>query len=97
MRPVPVLFALACMLSGCDRSGPSVDALAADPVRLKTLRERCRAGQDDPELCARVAQADLRRFFSGQAGADEYRSMADLPAIPPSFDAPIDARGEGAP
>ena len=51
-----------------------------------------RAGQHGSTLCARVAQADLRRFFSGKAGPDEYRTLADLPPIPPSFDEPAEDR-----
>jgi len=41
-------------------------------------------------LCAQVAQADLRRFLSGKAGPDEYRTLADLPPIPASFDEPAE-------
>ena len=65
-------------------------ALAADPARLHALRAQCRTGAHDGALCAQVAQADLRRFLSGQAGPDEYQTLADLPPIPPSFDEPAD-------
>lgn len=44
---------------------PSVEALAADPIRLKELRQQCRA--DRPKmgdlLCNRVAEATNRRFL----------------------------------
>ncbi|WP_197346517.1 hypothetical protein [Ralstonia pseudosolanacearum] len=89
MNHAPVLF--ACLLVGCgQQQAPSVDALAADPARLRSLKEQCRVGQHDGAFCAQVAQADLRRFLSGQAGASEYRTLADLPPIPPSFDEPAD-------
>ncbi|WP_186072178.1 hypothetical protein [Burkholderia gladioli] len=87
MNRAPVLFAFACLLAGCDRpQALSVGALAADPARLHALAAQCRRGEGDGALCARVAQADLRRFLSGQAGPDEYRTLAELPPIPASFD-----------
>ena len=89
MKNAPVLFALTSLLAGCDRP-PAVDALAADPSRLHALRAQCRAGAHDGAFCAQVAQADLRRFLSGQAGPNEYQTLADLPPIPPSFDEPAD-------
>ena len=89
MKPASVLFAFAYLLSGCDRPQTvSVDALAADPARLHVLTLQCRHGEQDGALCARVAQADLRRFLSGQAGPDEYQTLAELPPIPASFDGP---------
>ncbi|PXC09884.1 hypothetical protein C0043_01670, partial [Pseudomonas aeruginosa] len=74
---------------------PAVDALAADPSRLHTLRAQCRAGEHGGAFCAQVAQADLRRFLSGKAGPGEYQTPADLPPIPPSFDEPADGNGPG--
>ena len=91
MKNAPVLFALVTLLAGCDRP-PAVDALAADPSRLHTLRAQCRAGEHGGAFCAQVAQADLRRFLSGKAGPDEYQTLADLPPIPPSFDEPAEDR-----
>lgn len=89
MQCAPVLFAFACLLAGCDRpQALSVDALATDPTRLHALRAQCRRGEHDGAFCAQVAQADLRRFLSGQAGSDEYQTLADLPPIPASFDGP---------
>ncbi len=91
MTRAPVLCGFVLLLAGCGQQEvPSVDALSADPSRLRLLKEQCRAGQHGSTLCARVAQADLRRFFSGKAGPDEYRTLADLPAIPPSFDEPAE-------
>ena len=94
MLRTPVVFAFAIhalVLAGCDRPQQvSVNALAADPARLHALRAQCRAGAHDGAFCAQVAQADLRRFLSGQAGPNEYQTLADLPPIPPSFDEPAD-------
>ena len=94
MQRTPVVFAFAIhalVLAGCDRPQQvSVNALAADPARLHALRAQCRAGAHDGAFCAQVAQADLRRFLSGQAGPNEYQTLADLPQIPPSFDEPAD-------
>ncbi|PRE08040.1 MULTISPECIES: hypothetical protein [Pseudomonadota] len=89
MQRAPVLFAFACLLAGCDRpQALSVDALATDPTRLHALRAQCRRGEHDGAFCAQVAQADLRRFLSGQTQPDEYQTLADLPPIPASFDGP---------
>lgn len=89
MKHAPILFAFACLLAGCDRpQALSVDALAADPTRLHALRVQCRRGEHEGAFCAQVAQADLRRFLSGQAGPDEYQTLADLPPIPASFEGP---------
>ncbi|EJV1369420.1 hypothetical protein RXE43_000655 [Pseudomonas aeruginosa] len=97
MKRAPVLFAFACLLAGCNQpQAQSVDALAADPVRLHALRAQCQGGEHDGAFCARVAQADLRRFLSGQVGPDEYQALDDLPPIPASFDEPI-AAVEGGP
>ena len=94
MQRTPVVFAFAIhalVLAGCDRPQQvSVNALAADPARLHALRAQCRAGPHDGPFCAQVPQADLRRFLSGQAGPNEYQTLADLPPIPPSFDEPAD-------
>ena len=94
MKNAPVLFALTSLLAGCDRP-PAVDALAADPSRLHTLRTQCCAGEHGGAFCAQVAQADLRRFLSGKAGPGEYQTLADLPPIPPSFDEPANDNGPG--
>jgi len=97
MQRAPILFAFACLLAGCNQpQALSVDALAADPARLHALAAQCRRGEHDGAFCARVAQADLRRFLSGQVGPDEYQTLADLPSIPASFDEPI-AAVEGGP
>ena len=96
MRCASVL--LAVLLTACGQSSDQqraenlADALTADPVRLKALRAQCAdnrqaVGEDD---CRAAADAFRRRFFSGQAGPDEYRTLAELPPIPASFDEPDD-------
>ena len=101
MRCVPVLSVslLAVLLTACGQQ-PAEDlaaTLAADPVRLKALRAQCAtdrqaAGED---ACRAAAEAFRRRFFAGQTGPDEYRTLAELPPIPPSFDTPDDDAQEG--
>jgi len=92
---VPVLVLLAAC--GEQPADHLADALTADPVRLKALRAQCAArpqrvmqatGED---ACRAAAEAFRRRFFSGEAGPDEYQTLADLPPIPPSFEEPEDA------
>ena len=91
MTRAPALCGFVLLLAGCGQQEvPSVDALSANPTRLRLLKEQCRAGQHGSTLCARGAQADLRRFFSGKAGPDEYRTLAELPPIPASFDEPTE-------
>jgi len=66
-------------------------------VRLKALRAQCAADRQatGEDACRAAAEAFRRRFFSGQAGPDEYQTLADVPPIPPSFDEPAD--GEAPP
>lgn len=81
---------LAGLLAAChERHADNLaDALAADLVRLKALRAQCAADRQavGEDACCAAAEAFRRRFFSGQAGPDEYQTLADLPPIPPSFD-----------
>ena len=94
-----VFFLLPVLLVACSQQ-PTEDlaaTLAADPVRLKALRAQCAtdrhtAGED---TCRAAAEAFRRRFFAGQTGPDEYRTLAELPPIPPSFDTPADDAPEG--
>lgn len=97
MRCVPVL--LAVLLTACGQQ-PAEDltaTLAADPVRLKALRAQCAADRQavGEDACRSAAEAFRRRFFAGHTGPDEYRTLADLPPIPPSFDTPTDDTPEG--
>ena len=62
-----MLLLLAATLAACGKSEPTetVDTLAANPERLKNLRQQCkkdRAKLGD-ELCSRVAEATNRRFM----------------------------------
>lgn len=96
MRCVLALSAslLALLLTACGQQQVEdlADALAADPVRLKALRTQCAADRQavGEDACRAAAEAFRRRFFAGQTGPDEYRTLADLPPIPPSFDEPTD-------
>lgn len=83
---IPLLLVAA--LSGCGQSEtsgqsnvPTVEELAADPERLRELREQCKT--DRPRLgdvlCNRVAEATNRRFFGD--GNVPYTP----PETPPSF------------
>ena len=92
MRCVLVLCAALLAACGEQPADHHVDALAADPVRLKALRAQCAADRQatGEDACRAAAEAFRRRFFSGEAGPDEYQTLADLPSIPPSFDEPAD-------
>ena len=59
-------------------------------MRLKALRAQCAADRQatGEDACRAAAEAFRRRFFSGEAGPDEYQTLADLPPIPPSFEEP---------
>lgn len=67
---------LTAMLVACGKSEPSattstsaptetVDSLAANPERLKALRQQCKTDRAKlgDELCNRVAEATNRRFL----------------------------------
>lgn len=62
---MPLLF--TAMLAACGPSAPNetVESLAANPERLKELRQQCkleRAKLGD-ELCNRVAETTRKRFY----------------------------------
>ena len=107
MRCVPVLSVslLAVLLTACGQSSDQQRAddlaapLAADPVRLTALRARCEADRQaaGEDTCRAAAEAFRRRFFAGQTGPDEYRTLADLPPIPPSFEEPADGTAPALP
>ncbi|AMN47122.1 lipoprotein [Steroidobacter denitrificans] len=101
MRCVLVLGAVLLAACGEQPADDLADALAADPGRLKALRAQCAAHPQQvmqatgEDACRAAAEAFRRRFFSGEAGPDEYRTLADLPPIPASFDTPADDAPEG--
>ncbi|MBG7195966.1 P-type conjugative transfer protein TrbJ [Pseudomonas aeruginosa] len=75
------------------------ESVLADPVRLKALRAQCAADRQatGEDACRAAAEAFRRRFFSGQAGPDEYQTLGDLPPIPPSFEEPADGMAPAVP
>ncbi len=95
----PSVLVLAALLAACSERPADhlADALAADPVRLKALRAQCAADRQTAgeDTCRAAAEAFRRRFFTGQTGPDEYRTLAELPPIPASFDTPTDDAPEG--
>ncbi|HUA81453.1 MAG TPA: EexN family lipoprotein [Dyella sp.] len=76
-----LLLMLVVMLTACGKSEPAdtVDSLAANPARLKELREQCKTDHVklDDELCNRVAEATNRRFFGN--GNTPYTPPKDSP------------------
>ncbi len=74
-------LALVVVLTGCGKAPPSetVDALAANPERLKVLREQCKTDRAKlgDELCNRVAEAANRRFFGD--GKSPYNPPKESP------------------
>lgn len=97
----PSVVVLVVLLAACGKQPADnlADALAADPVRLKALRAQCAADRQatGEDACRAAAEAFRRRFFSGEAGPDEYQTLADLPPIPPSFDEPADGMAPAVP
>lgn len=91
MRCASVLLTVLLAACGQRPAENLADALAADPVRLKALRAQCAADRQavGEDACLAAAEAFRRRFFAGQTGPDEYRTLAELPPIPPTFDEPI--------
>lgn len=76
-----LLLMLVVMLTACGKSEPidTVDSLAANPERLKALREQCKTDRAKlgDELCNRVAEATNRRFFGN--GNTPYTPPKDSP------------------
>lgn len=87
----------AVLLASCHRQTASmaVNALAHDPQWLRPLHQRCVVARArvDEATCRIVDKAYAQRFFLGLGGADEYRTLSELPPIPPSFDGPDDGEG----
>ena len=86
------------LLAAASSRPPLPMPLAADPVRLKACAQ-CAADRQatGEDACRAAAEAFRRRFFSGQAGPDEYQTLADLPPIPPSFEEPADGMAPADP
>lgn len=106
MRCVLALSGLVLVLLAACGEQPAnnlADALAADPTRLKALRAQCAAHPQQvmqatsEDACRAATEAFRQRFFSGEAGPDEYQTLADLPPIPPSFEEPAHGVGPALP
>jgi len=75
----PLLSALILIGCGQPQSTETVKSLAANPVRLRELRQQCkldRAKLGD-ELCNRVAEATHKRFYGD--GKMPYTPPKDSP------------------
>ncbi|WP_427196651.1 EexN family lipoprotein [Pseudomonas aeruginosa] len=81
-------FLLAVLLAACGPSEtpkqanvPTVEELAADPARLKELRQQCKIDRATlgEVLCNRVAEATRKRFYGD--GKTPYTP----PETPPKF------------
>jgi hypothetical protein len=84
---------LVCLLVGCERAEPLDPAtLESDPARLHALHRQCAGAGGDKARCSSVEQAELQRLLSGRSTADEYRTLAELPSIPASFDEPMETQ-----
>ncbi len=83
-------FLLAAMLVACGKSEPTattstsdqtktVESLAANPERLKTLRQQCKTDRAKlgDELCNRVAEATNQRFLGD--GKTPYTPLKESP------------------
>ena len=78
-----MVFTLAIALTACGKapSTETVEAFAANPARLKELREQCKTDRAKlgDELCNRVSVATNRQFFGD--GKTPYTQ----PKEPPKF------------
>ncbi|SEM59799.1 hypothetical protein SAMN05428989_4133 [Pseudoxanthomonas sp. GM95] len=91
MRPQTI--GLMLLLGGCARVDQAREPRApADAADLHVLLAACHRGELGDALCEHVEQAELQRMMSGASGTDEYRRLEQLPPIPASFDAPVEAR-----
>ena len=67
---IVILLSLAVLLAACGKSSPpapveTVESLAANPERLKELRQQCKVDRAKlgDALCNNVAEATNKRFF----------------------------------
>ncbi len=83
-----ILLLLAVLLTACgptetpkQANAPTVDELAADPARLKELRQQCKTDRATlgEGLCNRVAEATRKRFYGD--GKTPYTPLE----TPPKF------------
>lgn len=77
------LFLFSVVLAACGQADPTttetVESLAANPERLKELRQQCKLDRAKlgEELCNRVAEATRKRFYGN--GNTPYTPPKDLP------------------
>ncbi|TMN24215.1 hypothetical protein [Pseudoxanthomonas sp. X-1] len=90
MRIPLALLVLLLVACGQQQTEDLTAVLTADPARLKALRAQCEADRHaaGEDACRAAAEAFRLRFFSRNTGPDEYNTLEELPAIPPSFDTP---------
>lgn len=66
MKTIPILM-IAVLLTACGKPNPTetVESLAANPERLKELRQQCKADRAKlgDALCNAVAEATRKRFM----------------------------------
>lgn len=71
---VAIAVSSSALLAGCGQQSPSdtVDSLAADPQRLRTLREQCKLEREKvgDALCRLVSEATRKRFM-GEGGSPQ--------------------------
>lgn len=76
-----LLLLLVAALAACGKSESTetVESLAANPERLKELRQQCKTDRAKlgDELCNRVAEATNRRFFGD--GKTPYNPPKESP------------------
>jgi len=76
-----MLFLFVVMLTACGKAEPTdtVEFLAANPARLKELRQQCKTDRAKlgDELCNRVAEATNRRFLGN--GKTPYNPPKESP------------------
>jgi len=87
MRRFLVLTLCALALAACEKKPPpieSVESLVANPERLRTLREACKAdhAKVGDAQCNAVAEATRRRFMGG--GQSPYAGDPVKPPTPPA-------------
>lgn len=74
------------LLTACDQPR---EGLAGDLLRHEAQCDVYFAG--DSRQSTPIAEVYRRRFFDGKGGLDEYGALEQLPPIPPTFDALLDA------
>jgi hypothetical protein len=79
--PCTATLLLALVLSACSPSAPTetVESLAANPERLKVLRQQCKTDRAKlgDALCNRVAEATNRHFLGD--GKMPYTPLKEQP------------------